>query len=940
MIEMKDFIFELYNNICVITVMNKDNEYIQNFLNTYVTGYEEVKETVGGFTKKSKSPVALYMELNKGADKTVYTFPRGLYDMIPEEVRKSIPDFVDKTTNDMNVKLSLSDKDKKAMASILQPESGFDLREDQYIAVIKALKLKRGLIQYPTGCLIGSTEIMLSNDITVTMEEMFINKKDYIGKTVYSVDKEGQPQFDGKIKNVFLTKMTDTLMEVVMDNDKKIYCTENHPFLIGTDEYKEANQLVKGEEIISLYFKDFEIGLLDKIGRKIGKSESKIKEINLIRLDKPIAVYDIEVEEYHNFVVMTSENKGIVVHNSGKTEIMSSIIKRITKEYPESKAVVIEPTDILVKNTTKRFQRYGIDAVTYKSTREDIQNNVVVSHPMALLNDLQKNPKLLEDINCIFWDECLNKSAKIMLPNGKEMTIKNVYENPTVTEVVSYNLETNKYEIKKIKRKIRTEHNDYFWRLNYINPITGKLEWLCATPNHKIWTYNRGYVELQNLTEDDYIKVDVSIKTSVYRCNYCGKEFTSNSALGGHIAWCKSNGNYELTDNNLEEAEMFLLNHKVKVHSIKKNVGRKGEFRYNLEIEDNHNYFANNILVSNCHHVSCSTWSYLNTCIPNAEYSIAFSALAITKEHKNITDLSILEVDEALVLGAVSRMICETSPRYYIDKGILACPIVIQFKARIIKTFMTNNNWSMLRKMVLESYDRLIIGLRAVEVLNKYDRRSLILVDTKNQAYKVLQLFIDELNTKSSIGIAFGGGVGLELDKEEYLRIREDPNEIRKITNKTKKSEALRKQMNKLIKCLKPVSNITDKFDNKEFKVLIATTVADEGLDVDSLDAVLLISAGKKDRRFIQRVGRAIRKSKTGKFGYIFDLNDSGNKILEYHSKERMKIYREVIEAYDKCIFENFDVYDFEYLFKKLENITDVHNSKGKLLGQQLSLNF
>lgn len=1095
----KDFRFTLYNNICEIE-SDKDNQLVIRFLDKYVTGYEELKEFQRGYSKKVKNPVALYLTVEEDS-KVKYLFPRGLWDLIEDKDKLAIKSkfkIEDKSTDEYQLNELTINNFRDKLKSILQPESGFDLREDQVTAIFKALKVKRGLIQYPTGCLVGESKIIMTNDIIKPISEMEKNKEKYVGKRVYSVTKEGHPEF-GEIEDIFISRTVDELIKIEFFgvDCKPILCTDNHPFLVGNDIYKEAGKLRKRDLVYSMSFEDIQgIIIRDNSVRVIRRELLKIKSIKRIKLDNPIEVYDMTIKGYNNFTVMVDDNRGAVLHNSGKTEIMSGIIKSLVTKYPDIKLLVLEPTDILVNNTARRFQKYGINALPYKLTRRQINNNVIVSHPMGLLNDLEKEPELLKGINGVFWDECLSKSAKIMLPSGNVMTIESIYENPNIMEVISYNLETNEYEIKKIIRKIRIEHNDFFWRLNYVNPITGKLEWLCATPNHKIWTYNRGYVELQDLTENDYIKIDVSDKVMIYSCKYCGKKFNSSNALGGHTAWCKSSGNYDkslislkksyengtrvsnlsnsnifkkamitrsnnreyckkisermlvnnpmhsldviekmkkslklfyennpdllekrkinfikashsgnkitdleqfilnlnipnlkftgndsvltfkngkhkmpdftyingdevkyieisnrywysaeeinefvksyrdsgmeilyLTDADLDDAEMlikkFLFNHMVKVHSIKKNVGKKGKFRYNLEIEDNHNYFANNILVSNCHHIRSNTWSLLNVCIPNAEYTLGFSALAITKEHRYETNLKKLDIDEVLALGAVSRLLCETTPRYYINKGILACPVVIQFKAWIVKTAMTNNNWQVLRKAILESYERINIGLKAINILVKYNRRCLILVDTKVQAYKIMNQLADKFNLSDKAGLAFGGNIGLRLDKKKYESRRINPEEIESISNQKKKTEIRKRQLEITESCLFNVENITDRFDKNEFNILVATTVADEGLDLDSLDSVLLISAGRKDRRFIQRVGRTIRKSKTGKFGYVLDLNDSGNNILEFHSKERMRIYRDVIEAYDECIYENFDVEQFEYLFKKLEGLEE-----------------
>ena len=78
---------------------------------------------------------------------------------------------------------------------------------------------------------------------------------------------------------------------------------------------------------------------------------------------------------------------------------------------------------------------------------------------------------------------------------------------------------------------------------------------------------------------------------------------------------------------------------------------------------------------------------------------------------------------------------------------------------------------------------------------------------------------------------------------------------------------------------------------NKKILTLIATTLADEGLDLPSLNAVILAGGGKSETKALQRIGRALRVSEGKDTGYIFDFNDSAPYIKE-HSKRRIEIYK------------------------------------------------
>lgn len=81
-------------------------------------------------------------------------------------------------------------------------------------------------------------------------------------------------------------------------------------------------------------------------------------------------------------------------------------------------------------------------------------------------------------------------------------------------------------------------------------------------------------------------------------------------------------------------------------------------------------------------------------------------------------------------------------------------------------------------------------------------------------------------------------------------------------------------------------------------KVLIATSVLDEGVDIDNIDVLLLAAGGKAPRQVIQRIGRVLRKNHNGgDKAYIYDFIDKQHRILRKHSRERLQIYHD--EEYD-----------------------------------------
>lgn len=74
--------------------------------------------------------------------------------------------------------------------------------------------------------------------------------------------------------------------------------------------------------------------------------------------------------------------------------------------------------------------------------------------------------------------------------------------------------------------------------------------------------------------------------------------------------------------------------------------------------------------------------------------------------------------------------------------------------------------------------------------------------------------------------------------------------------------------------------------------LLIASTIADEGLDIKRLGAVILAGSGKSSTRALQRVGRAIRPFEGKDHAIIIDFIDECQYLRE-HAQKRKEIYKQ-----------------------------------------------
>ncbi len=85
--------------------------------------------------------------------------------------------------------------------------------------------------------------------------------------------------------------------------------------------------------------------------------------------------------------------------------------------------------------------------------------------------------------------------------------------------------------------------------------------------------------------------------------------------------------------------------------------------------------------------------------------------------------------------------------------------------------------------------------------------------------------------------------------------------------------------------------DVLDRLRARAVQIVIATTLADEGLDIPSLDVLILAGGGKSETRALQRVGRALRQCGAKREALVLDFADPAKYLCE-HSRRRLQIFR------------------------------------------------
>ncbi len=201
------------------------------------------------------------------------------------------------------------------------------------------------------GCFTGDTRIKLLDGTDKSFAELAELPAEEVFH-VYSVDADGQIVV-GEGRNARITHRDAELLEVTLDSGERIRCTPDHRFLLRDGTYKQAQNLSPDDSLMPGYFdsapvkeglneylrvqqpatgeREFVHCLADRFNAGRGLAAAfpgafvrhqadfaystaayNHKIISLRRLEERADVYDITVDEHHNFLLTS----GVFVHNS------------------------------------------------------------------------------------------------------------------------------------------------------------------------------------------------------------------------------------------------------------------------------------------------------------------------------------------------------------------------------------------------------------------------------------------------------------------------------------------------------------------------------------------------------------------------------------------------------------------------------------------------
>ena len=302
--------------------------------------------------------------------------------------------------------------------------------------------------------------------------------------------------------------------------------------------------------------------------------------------------------------------------------------------------------------------------------------------------------------------------------------------------------------------------------------------------------------------------------------------------LGYQCLYLTSQDIQNTPQDTAERVKKFVYNHEVQILKISQNVkGRRFPFKYNLEIADNHNYFANNVLVSNCHHAPSQSFYDVFAQFNKASIRLGLTG---TVDKKN-------PVNEMKLYSCTGGILTKISNDFLIRHGVSAKPICLMFQ--VDKPELGG----------MEYQDAYQYGIVENEIRHDiiYD-----ICSKETSAHNTVLILVERLEHGQNLE-----AVLKPLCKEVYF------------TNGQLSSDER--------------VTLLDKLRNGELDVLISSNILDEGVDVSGINAIVYARGMKSMRKLLQGIGRGLRlKDDHSKLRFYDFIDDTHIKLLQ-HSRER-----------------------------------------------------
>ena len=325
----------------------------------------------------------------------------------------------------------------------------------------------------------------------------------------------------------------------------------------------------------------------------------------------------------------------------------------------------------------------------------------------------------------------------------------------------------------------------------------------------------------------------------------------------------------------------------MKIKSIKK-IKYSGPV-YNLSVEDNNNYFANDILVHNCHHAKANSIQTIAKKCTNAEYRLGFTGTVPTAE-----------IDKMNIFGYLGQQLIEIKSRELIEKGILSeisvANLILKYPVEIIEKYFQfakeinpetgKEKW---RKADYSEEEKIVELCESRNLIFNWifslipdKQNTLILCKHIDHLKSLEEYLIKNLPDKFSVYIIYGG---VEAEEREKIRL---------LVNTT------------------------------ENVILLGTyATLSTGINIPKLHNCIFASSYKSKIKIIQSIGRGLRTHESKERLIVWDVIDDLSYLVTKKGKRSAKdanyLFKHFLERLKYYQEQEFKYFSKEIYLTELE---------------------
>jgi intein/homing endonuclease len=479
--------------------------------------------------------------------------------------------------------------------------------EDTDTYIIAGTTPINSFVTHNAPCFVAGTKITLEDGSVKNIEDV---KQGDIVSTFDLISNEIKYN---KVNAVY-SKEVNQIVEYKFDNGETLKCTIDHPIYIDGKGWSSYDETVSNK-MYSLEQKVSTIQIGDVV--KLHNGTASIIEMNLI--DENTIVYNLQdIEGNHNFFA-----NNVLVHN----RYCFIAGTKITLENGDIKNIEdIEVGDIvLTYNEVSNLNEYNKVTDVYKPIHDDLVEYTLLDG--KVITSTFDHPYYVNGLDLASYSPDLTNARYENLNNVVQIKIGDTLnlQNGEITSITSI-VEKDKVSVQTYIFTVENNHNFYANEVLVHNKGGGGGSCFIAGTNVTmedgstknienvvegdiVISYNEATLQnepkkvigLKTPIHNDIVKYEFANQTSVV-CTFDHPFYVDGLELASYTPFL-TNKRYELNKQvkQIKVGDMVYLSNGVSKTAIKDiiELDEKDTQTYIITVEDNHNFYANGILVHN-----------------------------------------------------------------------------------------------------------------------------------------------------------------------------------------------------------------------------------------------------------------------------------------------------------------------------------------------------